>query len=45
MSNLDPQTALQMLQGQLQPWYDAIEDPARAQEQVLHRYLQDYART
>jgi hypothetical protein len=45
MSNPDPQTALQMLQGQLQPWYDAIEDPTKAQEQVLHRYLQDYART
>jgi hypothetical protein len=43
--NIDPQTASQMLQDQLQPWHDAVGDPARAQEQVLHRLLKDYAQT
>jgi hypothetical protein len=43
--NIDPQAASQMLQDQLQPWHDAVSDPARAQEQVLHRLLKDYAQT
>jgi hypothetical protein len=39
------QAQLQGLQQRLQPWHAAIEDPAAAQEQVLHGLLQDYART
>jgi len=34
-----------MLDGLLQPWYDAVEDPVRAQDQVLHRLLRSYAQT
>jgi hypothetical protein len=34
-----------MLQGLLQPWRDAVADPAKAQEDVLHRLLKTYART
>jgi hypothetical protein len=34
-----------MLMAQLQPWHDAISDPASAQQNVLHRLLQDYAKT
>jgi len=35
----------EMLTAQLQPWHDAIADPAGAQKQVLPRLLADYART
>ena len=35
----------QMLQALLQPWHDAVADPAKAQEDVLHRFLQIYAQT
>ena len=41
----DPQQATAMIQALLQPWHEAIQDPARAQESVLHRLLQDYAQT
>jgi hypothetical protein len=34
-----------MLEAMLQPWHDAIADPAKAQEDVLHRLLQIYAQT
>ena len=34
-----------MLQALLQPWHDAVEHPASAQEEVLHRLLQSYAQT
>ena len=34
-----------MLNALLQPWYDAVKDPARAQQEVLSRLLQDYAQT
>ncbi len=34
-----------MLRAQLQPWHDAVQDPARAQPKVLQRLLQIYART
>ena len=34
-----------MLQALLQPWHDAVESPAQAQEEVLHRLLQSYAQT
>jgi len=43
--NIDPQMGKQMLAAMLQPWYQAIENPARAQEEVLHRLLKDYAQT
>jgi hypothetical protein len=43
--NIDPQAAAQMLEALLQPWHTAIADPARAQEEVLHRLLKDYAQT
>ena len=34
-----------MLNALLQPWYDAVNDPAKAQQEVLSRLLQDYAQT
>ena len=43
--DIDPQTAVQMLQAQLQPWYSAVESPATIQEQVLEGLLADYAQT
>lgn len=43
--DLDPQAASPMLQQQLQPWHRAVADPAAAQQEVLHRLLQDYAQT
>lgn len=42
---VEPQAATRMLQALLQPWYDAVENPAGAQEEVLHRLLKDYAKT
>jgi hypothetical protein len=42
---LNPQAATQMIKASLQPWYEAIENPAVAQQAVLHRLLQDYAKT
>ncbi|MGE5225064.1 MAG: GH3 auxin-responsive promoter family protein [Omnitrophica WOR_2 bacterium] len=43
--NIDPQAALQMLNAQLQPWNNAVENPAKAQEEILHCFLKDYAQT
>ncbi len=43
--NMDPQTAAQFLQAFLQPWQSAIQDPARAQNEVLHSLVSDYAKT
>jgi hypothetical protein len=45
MTNPSPQSPAEMLQAQLQPWHEAVSDPARAQEAVLHRLLQGYAAT
>ncbi len=45
MQNLDPVTGAQMIQRFLQPWYAAVQDPAGAQEQVLHQLMQAYAAT
>ena len=42
---LDPQAGKQMLNAMLQPWHDAVSDPAAAQEQVLGTLLQGYAWT
>ena len=38
-------SAVDRLKGFLQPWNESIADPQRAQEAVLHRYLQTYAQT
>jgi len=35
----------EMLKGFVQPWYQALADPATAQQAVLHRLLQSYAHT
>ena len=43
--NIDPRAASQILQSQLQPWYQALSDPKNAQESVLERLLCDYAKT
>ena len=43
--NIDPQAAAMILQMQLQPWKEAVAQPAKAQEDVLHRNLTDYAKT
>ena len=43
--NLDPQTAEQLLTSLLKPWHASLENPALTQEGVLHRLLQEYART
>ena len=43
--NMDPQTAAQILQGFLQPWHAAIQDPPQAQEKVLHSLILDYTKT
>jgi GH3 auxin-responsive promoter len=43
--NIDPQAGAQMLQALLQPWHMAIGDPAKAQEEVLHRLITEYGRT
>ena len=45
MTNCDVHAAAEMLDGFLQPWHDAVADPARAQEQVLQRLLSMYAET
>ena len=42
---IDPQAGKQMLTAMLQPWHDAVSDPAAAQEQVLGTLLQGYAQT
>jgi len=45
MAENNPQAAAEMLHAFLQPWHDAVNDPAQAQEKVLHRLLQSYAQT
>ena len=42
MADTDPKAMLSTL---LQPWYDALDDPAKAQQEVLHRLLEGYAQT
>jgi len=42
---MDPQKASEMLRAQLQPWHKAAGHPAEAQQEVLGRLLQAYART
>jgi len=45
MTYKDPQAMTGMLNGLLQPWHDAVDDPAQAQEEVLQRLLKGYAQT
>lgn len=45
MMNIDPETGAQLLQSQLQPWHEAVADPPKAQEKVLHNLIKDYAKT
>jgi hypothetical protein len=45
MAIFDLQTGAQMLQAMLQPWHTSLENPAKAQQEVLHSLLSDYART
>jgi len=42
MSATDPQAMIAAL---LQPWHDAVNDPAKAQQEVLRRLLEGYAQT
>jgi len=45
MNDIDPQAVAQLLNALLQPWHDAVNDPARAQREVLQNLLQGYAQT
>ena len=45
MAARDPQELREMLEGMLQPWHDAVSDPAPAQEQVLKTLLESYVQT
>ena len=45
MSGGDRQAVQGMLDGLLQPWHDAVRDPATAQQEVLRRLLKGYVRT
>lgn len=42
MATMDPKA---MLEGQLQPWHEAIARPAEAQQRVLQQLLTDYGKT
>ena len=42
MANSDPR---EMLNALLQPWHQAVGDPAKAQQEVLHLLLKGYAQT
>jgi hypothetical protein len=42
---LDPQAVKMMLSFMLKPWYEALDDPVTTQESVLHKLIQDYAKT
>jgi hypothetical protein len=45
MENIDPQAAIQLVKHQLQPWFDAISDPPKAQEAVLEKLIKIYTAT
>ena len=45
MVSSDAHAAAGMLKGLLQPWHDAVNDPHKAQQEVLHRLLEGYAQT
>lgn len=43
--NFDPQSGAQILQSFLEPWHRSIADPATAQDAVLNKLVNDYAKT
>jgi hypothetical protein len=45
MTSNDPHAVTAMLDGLLQPWHGAVDDPVKAQEEVLHRLIKGYAQT
>lgn len=45
LTRIESQPVAQMLKLLLRPWYDAVDDPGQAQENVLHKLLKDYAQT
>ena len=45
MASGDPQAMVGMLKALLQPWHEAVADPAKAQQEVLKRLLGVYAQT
>ncbi len=45
MSGDDSKGAALLLRALLQPWHEAVEDPGKAQRQVLKRLLEGYAQT
>lgn len=42
---INPQAAAQLLDSQLKPWHQAVADPIKAQQNILHVLLQIYAQT
>jgi hypothetical protein len=45
MMQLDPQVVVEIVQAQLDPWNEALENPPKTQQEVLHNLLKDYAQT
>jgi len=45
MPPFDPATGMNLINAMLQPWRQSLENPAQAQDAVLHRFLGDYAQT
>ena len=45
MTDSQAQVLVEMLKALLQPWHDAVSEPEKAQQEVLHRLLQTYAQT
>jgi hypothetical protein len=45
MVQLDPQVVVEIVQAQLEPWNEALQDPTKTQQEVLHNLLKDYAQT
>jgi hypothetical protein len=45
MAALDPQKTVELLKGALEPWHEAVNDPAAAQQRVLRRLVEVYALT
>lgn len=45
MEKTNPQDSMQQMQQMVEPWYDAIQNPGRAQQKVLEHNLQIYANT
>ena len=44
-TDIDPKAAEQMIAGLLKPWHEAVDNPERAQTEVLHRLLKDFRQT